>query len=464
MSRVANGPGERQIVRCAIYCRKSTEEGLEQEFNSIHAQRESAEAYIASQQGEGWVCLPDDYSDGGFTGATMDRPALKQVLADIEAGKIDAVVVYKIDRLSRSLIDFTRILEVFEKHQVAFIAVTQAISTATSAGRLMLNILFSFAQFERELISERTRDKISASRRKGKWSGGMPLLGYDLDEKESRLHVNDDEAERVGAIYKLYLELGSMLPVVEELDRRGWRNKRWKTRKGRESGGKPFDRTSLHRLLSNPAYIGRVRHKAETYPGEHAAIIDADLWRKVQSQLQANSSSGGATGRNRFGALLKGLIRCIPCDCAMSPSHSKSKGKKRYRYYVCSKASKIGWKTCPSKALLAQAIEQFVVDHIRCVSKDAALIRATLAAAQEKNAAQVAEFERERRGLEREMTHADAKARELTARIDMNDSNAPGLERLATLQERIRVNERRRREIAAPPTVATSHATSNRPF
>lgn len=450
MSRAISAP-ERRVLHCAIYCRKSTEEGLEQEFNSIHAQRESGEAFIASQQSEGWICLPDMYDDGGFTGGNMDRPALKRLLADIEAGRIDVVVVNKIDRLSRSLIDFTRILEVFEKKQVAFVAVTQAISTATSTGRLMLNILFSFAQFERELISERTRDKIAASRRKGKWSGGMPLLGYDLDPKISKLLVNTDEAERVRGIFALYLELGSLLPVVQELERRGWRNKRWKTRKGHERGGKPFGRSSLHRLLSNPAYIGRVRHKAETHPGEHAAIVDAELWRKVQTQLQHNGSGGGSPARNRFGALLRGLLRCIPCDCAMSPSHSKRKGKdkKRYRYYVCSKASKLGWRSCPSKSLPAQVIEQFVVDHIRCIGKDAGLIRATLAAAQEKDSAQVSEFEQERRSLERELNNSDAEVRDLSARIDMNDSNAPGLERLAALQERIRVNEQRLSEIRA---------------
>jgi site-specific DNA recombinase len=238
-----------------------------------------------------------------------------------------------------------------------------------------------------------------------------------------------------------------MLPVVQELDRRGWRNKRWTTRKGTERGGKPFERSSLHRLLSNPAYIGRLRHKTETHPGEHAAILDVELWRKVQSQLQHNGSGGGAPARNRFGALLKGLLRCIPCNCAMSPSHCKRKDKKRYRYYVCSKASKQGWRSCPSKSLPAQVIEQFVVDHIRCIGKDSALIRATLAAAQEKNSAQVAEFEQERRGLERELTHADAEVRDLSVRIDIKDTNAPGLERLATLQERFRVNEQRLSEI-----------------
>lgn len=206
-------------VRCAIYTRKSTEEGLEQEFNSLDAQRDSGEAYVASQQHEGWECLPNQYDDGGFTGGNMDRPAMQRLMADIEAGKIDCVVVYKVDRLSRSLLDFARIMEVFEKHNVSFVSVTQQFNTATSMGRLILHVLLSFAQFERELISERTRDKIAASRRKGKWWGGMPVIGYDVVER--KLVVNEEEARIVREIFRLYLELESLIPVVQEIERRG---------------------------------------------------------------------------------------------------------------------------------------------------------------------------------------------------------------------------------------------------
>jgi DNA invertase Pin-like site-specific DNA recombinase len=262
------------LVRCAIYTRKSTEEGLEQEFNSLDAQREAGEAFIKSQASEGWTCLPDRYDDGGFTGGNMDRPALRRLLADIEAGKIDCVVVYKVDRLSRSLLDFARMMETFEKHHVSFVSVTQQFNTATSMGRLILNVLLSFAQFEREIISERTRDKIAATRRKGKWAGGHPILGYDVDPQGFRLVVNADEAERVRAIFKLYLQHESLLPVVQELERRGWRNKRWTTRKGHERGGKPFTKTSLYKLLTNVAYTGKVRYKDEVYDGEHAAIVE----------------------------------------------------------------------------------------------------------------------------------------------------------------------------------------------
>src|ERR1700720_2286168 len=250
-------------IRCAIYTRKSTEVGLEQDFNSLDAQREAALAYIQSQRHEGWKCLPTRYDDGGFTGGNMDRPALKRLMADVEAGRIDCVIVYKVDRLSRSLLDFARIMETFEKHHVSFVAVTQQINSATSMGRLMLNVLLSFAQFEREIISERTRDKIAATRRKGKWSGGFPILGYDVDRRVLRLVVNPKEATRVRAIFDLYLKHQALLPVVQELERRGWRNKAWVTRKGRKMGGRPFIKTNLHALLTNPTYAGKLRYKTE---------------------------------------------------------------------------------------------------------------------------------------------------------------------------------------------------------
>src|SRR5262249_23047716 len=251
------------LVRCAIYTRKSTEEGLAQEFNSLDAQREAGENYIRSQASEGWTGLPGRYDDGGFTGANTDRPALQRLLLDIEEGKVDLVVVYKVDRLSRSLLDFAQLMQRFEKYNVGFVSVTQQFNTATSMGRLILNVLLSFAQFEREIISERTRDKVAATRRKGKWSGGRPPLGYNIDPHGYKLVVSEDEAVQVRAIFALYVELESLLPVVQELERRGWTHKRWKSRKGIELGGEPFTRTSLHRLLTNPIYVGKVRYKHE---------------------------------------------------------------------------------------------------------------------------------------------------------------------------------------------------------
>jgi site-specific DNA recombinase len=432
-------------VRCAIYTRKSTEEGLEQEFNSLDAQRESAEAYIKSQAHENWLCLPDRYDDGGFTGGNMDRPALRRLLTDIEAGNVDCVVVYKVDRLSRSLLDFARMMESFEKHRVAFVSTTQQIHTGTSMGRLMMNVLLSFAQFEREIISERTRDKISAARRKGKWSGGHPILGYDVDAN-TKLLVNDDEAIRVRAIFDLYLQLESLLAVVQELANRDWVNKRWVTRKGRERGGRPFTTTNLYRLLTNVAYVGNVRYKQEVHVGEHQGIIDPKVWQRVQILLRRNGRTGGAVVRNRFGALLKGLLHCVPCGCSMTPSHCKKNGTTRYRYYTCSSAQKRGWRTCPSKSIPAGEIERFVVEQIRCIGQDPALLNETIAQAQSQVRSRLGELEAERRSLARDLARWNADVRRCAEQMTRSgETTAVG--RLADLQDRICTTERRLTEI-----------------
>jgi site-specific DNA recombinase len=363
--------GKAAPVRCAVYTRKSTEDGLEQEFNTLDAQRAAAEAYVQSQAAEGWTCLPERYDDGGFTGGNMDRPALQRLLADIRQGKIDAVLAYKVDRLSRSLLDFAKMMEVFEAHRVSFVSVTQQFNSATSMGRLVLNVLLSFAQFEREIISERTRDKVAATRRRGKWAGGTPLLGYDLDPRGARLLVNDAEAEKVRAVFGLYLEHRALLPVVQELNRRGWTTKRWVNRGGQERGGRPFDRTNLYRLLTNVVYAGRVRYKDEVHGGEQPALVDADTWHKVQAQLREHGQSGGGPQRHTGGFLLRGLLRCAPCGAAMTPAHTR-RGSRRYRYYTCVRAQKRGWDQCPSKAVPAGPIERFVVEQLRNAGNDVA--------------------------------------------------------------------------------------------
>jgi site-specific DNA recombinase len=262
-------------VRCAIYTRKSTDEGLDQDFNSLDAQREAAEAYISSQRQQGWRALPERYDDGGFTGANTDRPSLKRLLDDVEAGKLDCIVVYKLDRLTRSMKDFFKIMEILERNQATFVSVTQQFNTTTSIGRLALNIVMSFAEFERETISERTRDKMRAARRRGKWIGGYPILGYDVAPKGGALVVNPAEAERVVEIFRLYLKLGSLIPVVEELERRDWRMKAWTTREGRQQGGSRFSKTTLHALLRNVTYTGRVKFEEKLIVGEHQRIIRA---------------------------------------------------------------------------------------------------------------------------------------------------------------------------------------------
>src|SRR5216684_4011006 len=279
-------------VRCAIYTRKSTEEGLDQDFNSLDAQREAAEAYIHSQAHAGWTCLPNRYDDGGYTGSNLDRPALQRLLADIQAGQVDCVLIHRVDRLSRSLLDFARLMEIFERHRVSLVSVTQPLNTTTSLGRLTLNILLSYAQFEREIIADRTRDKMAAARRKGKFVGGVPVLGYDVAATRGKLVVNTDEASRVQAIFALYLQRGAVEAVWAEVQARQWTTKRWMTREGKEHLGRSFTKPTLTRLLKNVLYLGQVSHQGKVYVGEQAAIVEKAVWERVNERL-AQEQGGG---------------------------------------------------------------------------------------------------------------------------------------------------------------------------
>lgn len=307
-------------LRCAIYTRKSSEEGLDMEFNSLDAQRESCEAYVASQRSEGWATIRERYDDGGFSGGTLDRPALKRLLADIKDGLIDVVVVYKIDRLSRSLMDFSKLVEVFDRNEVTFVSVTQSFNTTTSMGRLTLNILLSFAQFEREVIGERIRDKVAASRKRGIWMGGYVPFGYDVQDR--KLVVNAAEAAAVRRIFERFVELGSATTLARELRAQGFRNKQ----------GKLADKGYLYRLLNNRVYRGEAVHKGKAYPGEHEAIIDAELWNRVHAILQESPRKRANNSRMQMPALLKGLI-FSETGAAMTPTATR-KGTKLYRYYV----------------------------------------------------------------------------------------------------------------------------------
>ncbi len=357
--------------RCATYTRKSSEEGLEQDFNSLDAQRESCEAYIASQKREGWLQVPDNYDDGGFSGGTLERPALKRLTADIETGRIDCVVVYKIDRLSRSLVDFTKLVEVFDRHNVTFVSITQSFNTTTSMGRLTLNILLSFAQFEREVIGERIRDKFAASRKKGMWMGGTPPLGYDV--KDRKLLVNETEAALVQHIFERFIRIGSATTLVAELKKDGHCTKTWVTQKGRIHEGRPIDKGFLYKLLHNRVYVGETVHKGESFPGEHDAIIDQALWNKVHSIFAKNSTARANVTRAAMPMPLKGLIRCGHCDLAMTPSHTRRRGK-QYRYYLCLKASKNGHRTCPVRSIAAGEVEAAVIGNLRALVRAPELV------------------------------------------------------------------------------------------
>jgi len=365
------------IVRCAIYTRKSTEEGLEKEFNTLDAQREAGEAYIRSQKNEGWICLPDHYDDGGFTGGNMERPALQRLMEDVKQGKVQCIVTYKIDRLSRSLMDFARIVEILESHDATFVSVTQQFSTNDSMGRLTLNILLSFAQFEREIISERTRDKIAASRRKGKWTGGTPFLGYDVDSKSGRLVINPVESDQVRQIFNLYLEHKSLSEVVREMSERGWTSKTWQTLKGHIHHGMPLNKQRLSSLLKNIMYIGKIRYKDEVHEGEHEAIIDRDTWNEVQAQLKQGCRVPNQP-RNRYNSLLRGLLHCTSCETPMIHLPVTRNGRKVYRYYVCTNAHANGYDKCPSPSIPAEEIERFVLERLLDLGSSEEILEAVI--------------------------------------------------------------------------------------
>jgi site-specific DNA recombinase len=355
--------------RCGVYTRKSSEEGLEQEFNSLDAQREACEAYVASQKAEGWLLAPDRYDDGGFSGGTLDRPALKRLMADIESGRVDIVVVYKIDRLSRSLMDFAKLVEVFDRHQVTFVSVTQQFSTTTSMGKLTLNILFSFAQFEREVIGERIRDKFAASRKKGMWMGGWAPLGYDV--KDRKLIKNESETELVRSIFERFAKMASATKLAQALSAEGVVGKR----------GKPIDKGVLYKLLNNRLYIGEATHKGASYPGEQEAIVSTVLWDRVQAIFAQSSRARTGNTRAQTPALLKGLI-FGPTGAAMSPTHTR-RGQKLYRYYVSQSVLKEGRGACPVGRVSAAEVEVAVVDQLRVLLRSPEIVVATWGAARE---------------------------------------------------------------------------------
>lgn len=353
-----------QPIYCAIYTRKSSSEGLDQEFTTLDAQREAGENYIKSQKSQGWIALKDKYNDGGYTGADTNRPALKALIEDVRIGKINCVVVYKVDRLSRSLMDFTRLLEFFDEYNTTFVSVTQHFNTDTSMGRLTLNILLSFAQFEREMISERTRDKIGAARKKGKWTGGLPPLGYDIDRETHKLVVNEQEARVVRKTYKLYLETSSILNTTIILNEQGYTCKRYVAKTGRQFGGGKFSNNIIHRMLMNPVYTGKIKHQGILYNGEHEAVIEPELFKKVQEQIKYNRVNRKVHKNAKCFGLLSQILRCSACDCVMIHTYSVKKKVKKYRYYVCLKAQRLGYATCPTRSLNAKDIEDTVIAHL----------------------------------------------------------------------------------------------------
>lgn len=381
-------PQTKPRKRCAVYCRVSSDERLDQEFNSIDAQKEAGQAYVASQRSEGWIAVPDDYDDPGFSGGNIDRPGLKRLMADIERGLVDIVVVYKIDRLTRSLADFSKMVEVFERQGISFVSVTQQFNTTTSMGRLMLNVLLSFAQFEREVTGERIRDKIAASKRKGLWMGGVPPLGYDVANR--LLVINETEAAVVHRIFSEMLTVGSPTQIGRTLTAEGITTKAWTTQEGQMRSGAQIDKKYLHKLLRNRIYLGELSHKGSWFPGAHKAIIDHGLWGQVHEILSRDSHTRSVETkiRSRTDALLRGLLYA-PTGERMYPTYSRKNGRK-YPYYVSKSEIRFGTASKTYERIPAEEVEAATVAQIKSVLSSPESI-ASVCAFIEKNGAQIDE-------------------------------------------------------------------------
>jgi site-specific DNA recombinase len=381
------------LKRCAIYTRKSTTMGLEQEFNTLDAQREACEAYIRSQASVGWTTLTDRYDDGGFTGANIDRPAFQRLLADVEAGRVDTVVVYKLDRVSRSLLDFATVMNRLNRAGVGFVSVTQNFSTADAVGRMTLNLLATFAEFEREQIGERTRDKMAASRRRGKWTGGVVPLGYRIVDK--KLVIDAQEAELVREVFELYLEQHSALAVAQTLRDRGRATGRYLANSGRIREARAWGKGDVLSVLKKPLYIGLMRYRDELHEGEHEAIVDQRTF-ELARRLLARTNGGRTPRRRNPDYLLSGILMCAGCGSALTAASSR-KGGREYRYYRCTKRDREGRSACPTRPMSASAIEDYVAQRLR-----EAIVESDLAASA---ASAIGRAETRRRNLTIERDH-----------------------------------------------------------
>lgn len=401
-------------TRCAIYTRKSTEKGLEQEFNSLHAQREACEAYVASQRHEGWIALAEHYDDPGFSGGNIERPGLQKLMRDVERGKVDCVVFYKLDRLSRSLMDFARLAEFFERHNVTFVSITQQFSSTTAMGRLTLNILLSFAEFERAIIAERVRDKIAAAKKRGKYLGGTPTFGYDVDYQKKRLVTNPMEVKVVRRIFKRFTETGSCLGIAKELNAEGITTKSWTTKRGSFHQGGPWNTSHVYRALKNRAYLGETVHNGESYPGEHEAIVPKPLWDKVQHIFESGTSRKRNQETHEVKSLLRGIIRCGHCDRSMVCAYTTKKSKV-YRYYTCMGAKKNGHASCPVRSVPAGEIEAAVISQLRVILRSPEMIAQTFRSANDLDAQEITDLCLEKSSLEMRLVELKALASEMIA-------------------------------------------------
>jgi site-specific DNA recombinase len=419
-------------LRVAIYTRQSVATDLE--FGSIQAQREAVEAYIAGQRGNGWVALAERYDDHGFSGGNIERPAYQRLVADVDAGLIDVIAVYKIDRISRSLGDFTAFMAQLERSNIGFVSTTQSFDTRTSMGRLTLNILASFSQFEREVISERTKDKIVATRRKGLWTGGRPVLGYDV--VDGALVINPREAEQVRAIFRTYLDLGGLVSTTAELARRGIRNKSWSNQNGVAVVGSEFDKGGLRRLLTNPLYIGRLRAGDEIVDGQHEAIVDNAVFDEVARTLRQHQRPSRVRP-TKWNALLGGILRCGRCGAALAHT-TKLKNGRTHRYYACTTLQRRGADACPGSRAPAHEIEDVVLRRIHAVGTDSSVLMATLSGAQRARQERLPELQGELRRVAEDRALATAQRSTLLDAIQTGSAPAETVGgRIAELDIRI---------------------------
>ncbi len=422
------------VIRCAIYTRKSTEEGLDRDINSLSVQRQACEEYVRSRAAEGWQLVAEQYDDGGWSGATVKRPGFQRLLADVEAGRVQCVVVHRVDRLSRSLLDFARLMAFFQERGVAFVSVTQNFSTADPVGRLTLNLLATFAEFEREMISARTKDKIAASRRRGRWTGGFVPLGYDLSD--GRLVINEAGAATVGEIFAVYEKTGSLTRTVEELSRRGIAMRTRVPQNGTGNPGRPYDKPSVLRVLRSPIVAGLIRSGEALVKAEHEAIVQLETWQNIQERLTRNGSAGYQGERENQHALLKGLLCCTACGCRMSPTYT-DKGGRRYRYYTCQSRIRQGAHACPTGQVAANEIEQRVVEQIRAIGRDPGLVAETVQQVRLQRDALVATIKAEEKALRRELRGKRATLKRLVTKGGSQAERKPLEERIASIQARL---------------------------
>lgn len=446
--RTAPGKNKQKLLLCAVYTRKSTDENLNSDFTSLDSQREYCSAFIKSREGEGWRLHPENYTDPGFSGGNLDRPGLKKLVADAQQGKFQIVVCYKYDRLSRNTKDFLHVLEIFDRHGVHFVSVTQPIDTTSSVGRLMRSILVDFAQFEREMISERTRDKLAGMAKKGKRTGGHPILGYNIDQDKKGLFVNREEAKQVLEMFRTYLKTKSLSATARALNERGYCMKRWTARNGNNRGGRHFNKATVFNLLRNPLYIGRIVHCGKVYPGEHKAILPEKLFDAVGALLKKNGN--GEVHKNGYEVkhnyLLRGLLRCVSCGSAMTPHACYNRVKKRFFYYRCISVNKMDKTACKVRSVPAKAVEDHVIRRLSVLSENRGLVQKVVEKARAMSNHDLPVRREERRVQMMELSRTESGLKNLMGHMAQEDPSSPRRTRFLGEMDALMAKEKEVRE------------------